>query len=120
MSVVLKLSLLQLLVTLVFAGFCGFFWTQQHAISAMVGGIICCVGNGFFAGRLFVGKKTIDAEQQPQKILRHFYRSEALKIAFTLAMFVLVFTLTKVVFMAFIIAYALAALANLLFLPVLK
>ncbi|MGH1541413.1 MAG: ATP synthase subunit I [Arenicella sp.] len=120
MSVVFKLSLWQLLVTFLFAGFCAFFWGQQHAISALVGGAICSISNVFFAGRLFVSKKTIDAEQQPQQVMRHFYRSEALKIAFTLAMFVLVFTLTKIVFMAFIIAYLLAALANWLFLPVLK
>ena len=112
---------LQFLVTAVFAAFLATFYGFWQAVSGLAGGGICCCANAFFAGRLFVHKAVnVDVALQPRQILRHFYRSEALKIAFTLAMFVLFFTVIEVSFMPFIIAYALAALANWLFLPVLK
>lgn len=117
MGVVLKLSFLQFIVTVVFAAAMAYFKSYHYAVSALVGGSICCIANGFFAARLFVGSNVGD---EPKQLLRHFYRSEALKILFTLAMFVLVLKLTGVAFMPFIIAYALAALANWAFLPFLN
>jgi len=92
------------------------FWGKISGASALMGGLICVISNLFFAGRLFVGKQTSD----PKQILRQFYRSEALKIAFVFAMFIMVFTLVNIEFMPFILAYSLAAFLNWLCLPFLK
>lgn len=116
MTVVSKLSLIQLVFTLIFAGVIYSFWGRIFGVSAFIGGLICVASNLFFAGRLFVGKQTND----PKRILRQFYRSEALKIAFVFAMFTMVFTLTSIEFMPFILAYAFTALLNLLCLPFLN
>lgn len=116
MTVVSKLSLIQLIITLILTGVVYSFWGMISGASALIGGLICVVSNLFFAGRLFVGKQTGD----PKQILRQFYRSEALKIAFVIAMFIMVFTLVNVKFLPFILAYAFAALLNLLCLPFLN
>lgn len=116
MTVVTKLSLFQFLFTLIFSVVVTFFWSQSHGFSALLGGLICTVANLFFAGKLFFGRHADD----PKLILRQFYRSEALKLAFTFAMFILVFKLIKIEFMPFILAYSFAALLNWLCLPFLK
>jgi len=116
MAVVIKLSLFQLVFTLFFSILLAFFISQSHGYSAFLGGSICAFANLFFAGKLFFKKETDD----PKKALQYFYRSESLKIAFTLAMFVLVFSLLKIDYLTFIIGYSFAALLNLLCLPFLK
>lgn len=116
MTVVSKLTLIQLIFTLVFSGVNYFVWGASSATSALIGGSICVVSNLFFAGRLFVGKQQDD----PQQILRHFYRSEAFKFAFVVIMFAIMFTLENIEHLPFILAYALAALLNLLCLPFLN
>ena len=116
MTVVSKLSLIQLVFTLIVAGVTYGFWGRIFGVSALIGGLICVVSNLFFDGRLFVGKQTSD----PKQILRQFYRSEALKLAFVFAMFTIVFTLLDIEFMLFIVAYAFIALLNLLCLPFLN
>lgn len=116
MTVVTKLSLIQLVFALFFACVMSVFFSSLHGISAIIGGGICVISNLFFAGKLFVGRHTTE----PQKILRQFYRSEALKIAFVCAMFILVYKFVDIEFMPFIIAYALTALLNLVCLPFLK
>ena len=116
MTVVSKLSLIQLIFTLILSGVVYSFWGKISGASALIGGLICVVSNFFFAGRLFVGRHTED----PKQILRQFYRSEALKLTFVIAMFIIVFTLLDIEFMAFILAYAFIALLNLLCLPFLN
>lgn len=116
MTVVTKLSLIQFLFTLVFSVVITFIWSGSHGFAALLGGLICTIANLFFAGKLFFGKQTND----PKKILRQFYRSESLKLAFTFAMFILVFKLIEIEFMPFFLAYSFAALLNLLCLPFLN
>lgn len=116
MTVVSKLTLIQFLFTLIFSLAVALIWSNWHGISALLGGLICTCANLFFAGKLFFGKRTDD----PEQILRQFYRSEALKIAFTIAMFILVIKLVSIEFLPFILAYSFAAFLNWLCLPILK
>lgn len=116
MTVVSKLSLIQLIFTLILAVVAYPLLGKLHGVSVMLGGLICVIANLFFAGKLFVGKQTTD----PKKMLRQFYRSEALKILFTLAMFIIVLKFASIEFLSFIVAYSLTALLNLLCLPFLK
>lgn len=127
MTVITKLSLVQLIFTLILSVICFYALSGLHAISALLGGLICSLGNLFFAGKLFLGKKMAkqtkqmtEQEVEANEILRQFYRSEALKIAFTLAMFILVFKLLNLEFLVFILAYSFAAFLNWLCLPFLK
>lgn len=116
MAVVIKLSLIQFLVTLLFSACLLIFLSSLHSISALLGGSICAVANLFFAGKLFFKKE----ELNPTDTLRHFYRSESLKIAFTLAMFILVYIAIEVEHLVFIVGYSLAAFMNWLSLPFLR
>jgi len=116
MTLVTKLSLIQLAFTLILATLFTLLLSSNHGVSGLLGGLICVIANFFFAGKLFVAKQITE----PKRILRQFYRSEALKILFVLVMFILVFTLIKIEFMSFIVAYSLTALLNLICLPWLK
>ena len=116
MTVVTKLSLMQLVFTLLFAALVGLVWDLSYAISAFLGGIICVIANLFFAGKLFLSKRYV----RPEQILQKFYRSEVLKLLFTFTMFILVFVLIDIEFAAFILAYSFTTLLNLLCLPFLK
>ena len=116
MTVVTKLSLMQLVFTLLLTALTGLVWGLPHAASAFLGGIICVIANLFFAGKLFLSKRYV----RPEQILQKFYRSEVLKLLFTFTMFVLVFVLIDIKFEAFILAYSFTTLLNLLCLPFLK
>jgi len=116
MTIVTKLSLMQLVFTLLFAALVGLVWDLSYAISAFLGGIICVIANLFFAGKLFLSKRYV----HPEQILQKFYRSEVLKLLFTFTMFILVFVLIEIKFAAFILAYSFTTLLNLLCLPFLK
>lgn len=112
-SVVLKLALLQFLVTLFVSVLVLFFFNQHEAWSALFGGLIAAVANLFFAGRLFVTQPDLQATQ----ILRRFYRSVSMKALFTLTMFAICIIAIKVSILPFIIAYFVAAvLVNWIFL----
>ena len=116
MTVVTKLSLIQLVFVLLLTTLIALVWDLFHAISAFVGGMICVGANFLFAGKLFLSKH----EVLPEQILQKFYRSEMLKLVFTFTMFVLVFVLIDIEFASFILAYSFTALLNLLCLPFLK
>jgi len=116
MTVVTKLSLIQLLFVLVLTVFTYLVWSNMHAASAFIGGMICVLANLFFAGKLFLNKRL----ELPEEILQKFYRSELLKLIFTITMFVLVLLLIEVEFIAFILAYSFTTLLNLLCLPILN
>ena len=116
MTVVTKLSLIQLAFTLLLTALVGLIWDLQYAASAFLGGMICVVANLFFAGKLFLNKRYV----RPEQILQKFYRSEVLKLLFTFTMFILVFVLIDIKFAAFILAYSFTTLLNLLCLPFLK
>ena len=116
MTVVTKLSLMQLVFTVLLTVLVGLVWGISSATSSFLGGIICVIANLFFASKLFLSKHFV----RPEEILQKFYRSEVLKLIFTFTMFVLVFVLVDINFAAFIVAYSLTTLLNLLCLPFLK
>ena len=116
MTVVTKLSLMQLTFTLLMTALVALIWNLSYAGSAFLGGMICVIANLFFAGKLFLSKRFV----RPEQILQKFYRSEVLKLLFTFTMFVLVFVLIDIEFAAFILAYSFTTLLNLLCLPFLK
>ena len=116
MTVVTKLSLMQFAFTLLLTVLVGLVWGLPYALSAFLGGMICVTANLFFAGKLFLSKRYV----RPEQILQKFYRSEVLKLLFTFTMFVVVFVLIDIEFAAFIVAYSLTTLLNLLCLPFLK
>ena len=116
MTVVTKLSLMQLVFTLLLTALIGLVWGFSHAFSAFLGGMICVVANLFFAGKLFLSRRNVC----PDKILQNFYRSEVMKLVFTIAMFVMVFVLVKINFLIFILIYMVISLLNLFCLPFLK
>ena len=112
-SVVLKLALLQFLVTLVISILVWLVFNQHQAWSALLGGLIAALANLFFAGRLFVTQADLQATQ----ILRRFYRSVSMKVLFTLTMFAICIIVIKVSILPFIITYFVAAMiVNWLFL----
>ena len=116
MTVVTRLSLMQLVFVLVLTVVC-YFLNVEYFVSAFLGGIICVLANFFFAGKLFLSRRYKKAED----LLQSFYRSEVMKLVFTVTMFVLVFLLVVDVNHAvFIVAYSLTTLLNLLCLPFLK
>lgn len=116
MTVVTKLALMQLVFTLILTMLIAVFWGWSYAYSALLGGMICALANLFFAGKLFFSKSIVN----PEQILQKFYRSEALKLMFIITMFVLVFLMVEIKFLAFILAYSLASSLNLFCLPFLK
>lgn len=112
-SGVFKLALLQVVVSLIVSLAVYFWLSRDAAVSALLGGLICAAANLFFAGRLFVSAPDLSAES----IVRRFYRSESLKILFTLTMFFICIAIVKVPILPFIIMYLIAAvLLNWLFL----
>ena len=112
-SVVLKLALLQFLVTLFVSVLVLLVYNQNQALSALCGGSIAAIANLFFAGRLLVTQADLQATQ----ILRRFYRSVSMKVLFTLAMFAICIIAIKVAILPFIITYFVAAMVvNWLFL----
>ena len=112
---VVKLAALQFLATVAFSLTLYYCFDSREALSALFGGGTAAVANLFFAGRLFVTRDDLPADD----ILRRFYRSESLKILFTLAMFAILIIVIKVSILPFIIAYLIAAvIVNMLFLLV--
>ncbi len=67
MTVVTKLSLMQLAFVLFFTALVGLIWDLSYAGSAFLGGIICVIANLFFAGKLFLSKRYLRPEQILQK-----------------------------------------------------
>lgn len=116
MTVVTKLSLYQLLFTLIFALVAYIFFGKLYAVSGLLGGLICSTANLTFAGKLFLGKSKVD----PKQVLRQFYRSESLKLLFTFSMFVVVYKVFDIEFFTFILAYSLTTMLNWLCLPFLN
>jgi len=112
-SLVFKLVLWQVLATVVLSVSLYFLFDQRTALSAFFGGLVCAIANLFFVGRLYFAREEVTA----QSMVYRFYRSESMKVIFTLAMFVLFIVIAKVAILPFVIAYLIAAvLVNWLFL----
>lgn len=92
MSVVLG----QVAITVVAAVICFAAWGRTPGISALVGGGISVVASAVLA---FFGFGS-PAGSLPERVARDFYIGEALKLAVTVALFVVVFVTLKVSFAA--------------------
>lgn len=80
----------QLVLTAVVSGLL-LFVSNPAAYSALAGGMIATVTSGWFALKVFSGRKT----KEPAVELRTFYWAEINKIILTGAMFIAVFVLIK-------------------------
>ena len=92
MSVVLG----QVAITVVAAVICFAVWGRTPGISALVGGGISVVASAVLA---FFGFGS-PAGSEPMRVARAFYLGEGLKLAVTIALFVVVFLTLKVSFAA--------------------
>jgi ATP synthase protein I len=97
MSVVLG----QVAITVVAAVICFAVWGRTPGISALVGGGISVVASAVL---VFFGFGS-PAGSQPERVARAFYLGEGLKLAVTVALFVVVFVTLKVSFAALFGAY---------------
>ena len=77
------------------------FATGQAAYSALVGALVGVIPNYFFAARLFRGSTA----PGPQILVREMYLGEAIKIAFTAALFVIAILYLHVEMLFVILGY---------------
>ena len=104
-SEMLKLAVLQLISTIIFALGMYYWFDAFAALSAVFGGVIAIVGSLYSAGRLFTTKQDANAAE----ILMRFYISVVLKIIFTLALMAVCMIVIKVSILPFIVSYLIAA-----------
>ena len=97
MSVVLG----QVVVTVVAAVICLAVWGRSAGISAAIGGGISCIASALL---VFIGFAS-PAGAAAERVARAFYVAEGVKLAVTVALFVVVFTTLKVSFAALFGAY---------------
>jgi ATP synthase protein I len=97
MSVVLG----QVAVTVVAAIICFAVWGRTAGLSALVGGGISAASSAVLA---FFGFAS-PAGSEPERVARAFYVGEGMKLAVTVALFVVVFVTMKVSFAALFGAY---------------
>ena len=98
---IIRLWLVQLCVTLVFAAICAIGYGINAASSALLGGIVYIVPNAYFASKLFRYQGARSAKQ----IVNSFYKGEALKIIISIFLFTAVFVLFKITPLAFFVSY---------------
>ena len=91
----------QVVVTVVAAGLCFAVWGRNAGLSALVGGGISAVASAVLALIGFASP----AGSNPERVARAFYVGEGLKVAVTVALFVVVFVTIKVSFPALFGAY---------------
>ena len=107
---VVKLSFWQLAAAAMLAIGFGFAMNRAAGLAALLGGLISALANLFFAGRLLTSGH-VSEQSTPEAKLHRFYRSETMKIIFTLSMFVICLVIVKVPVLPFIIAYLVCAWA---------
>ncbi len=109
-SDLLKLALLQVIFTIVFALVLYYCFDARYAVSAFLGGLIASVMTLFMAGRLFSSIRITRMREVPAgESLARFYLSVILKSIFTLMMMAICLIIIKVAVLPFIIAYLLSA-----------
>jgi len=91
----------QVVITLVAAAICFAVWGRVAGLSALAGGGISAVASAVLAFFAFGSPAGADAE----RVARAFYIGEGLKLAVTVSLFVLVFVMFKVSFVALFGAY---------------
>ncbi|MDR3443365.1 MAG: F0F1 ATP synthase subunit I [Legionella sp.] len=98
---IVRLWLVQLIVTLVFAVLCAVAYGANAASSALLGGMVCVIPNAYFARKLFKYQGARSAKQ----IVNSFYKGEAIKILLSVLLFTAVFIWVKITPLAFFAAY---------------
>lgn len=98
---IVRLWLVQLCTTLVFAVLCAVVSGTNAAISALLGGVVCVIPNIYFARKLFKYQGARSAKQ----IVNSFYKGEAAKILLSVFLFTAVFMWVKITPLAFFTAY---------------
>lgn len=98
---IVRLWLIQLGTTLIFAVICAIAFGVNAASSALLGGMVYIVPNVYFARTLFKYQGARSAKQ----IVNSFYKGEALKIILSLLLFTAVFVWVKITPLAFFAAY---------------
>lgn len=106
---VIRLILIWQLVGAVFVGLAGFFWNQNAALAAFLGGMTVVLPNSYFAYRAFRYR----VARAAQLIVRSFYAGAAGKMLLTAGMFTLVFINLKplnapAVFIGFVLVQTLS------------
>ena len=105
---IVRLWLIQLSVTLVFAALCALVYGTNAASSALLGGMVCIVPNAYFASKLFKYQGARSARQ----IVNSFYKGEALKIVISIFLFTAVFLLFKITPLAFFASYIMVLMTH--------
>lgn len=98
---IIRLWLVQLVATLVFAAMCALMYGANAASSAVLGGMVCVIPNIYFARKLFEYQGARSARQ----IVNSFYKGEAIKIFLSIVLFTAVFMWIKITPLAFFAAY---------------
>lgn len=98
----------QLGTALVIAAALALFADQRAAFAAVVGGVIGVVPNCYLAGRMLRRRRSATAEET----LRAIYIGEFLKIAFTIALFVIAIKLLNVSFGIVLATYVATVAVN--------
>lgn len=105
---IVRLWLVQLGVTLVFAMLVAIAYGANAALSALLGGMICIVPNAYFALKLFKYQGARSAKQ----IVNSFYKGEALKIIISIFLFTAVFIFFRITPLAFFGSYILILMTH--------
>ena len=98
---IVRLWLVQLGTTLIFAALCALVSGANAASSALLGGMVCIVPNAYFARKLFKYQGARSAKQ----IVNSFYKGEAIKIILSVILFSAVFAWVKITPLAFFASY---------------
>lgn len=98
-----RLLILQVLVSGIISFALFVFFSTKEAASAALGGIVAIIPIMIFARQLFYYQGARAARQ----IVNSFYKAEALKIALSIILFVLVFSMLEINPLAFFFTYIL-------------
>ena len=104
----LKMVALQLAAALAIAALCALLVGAHTGYSALVGGLISVLPNYYLVGRLTRRQGAATATQS----LRAIYLGEFIKIAFTVALFVIAIRLLSIDFLTVVLTYLAMMIVN--------
>ena len=96
-----RLLICQLSMTMLIATIAMLFWSATAAKSALLGGLVNIVPTTYFATKLFQYQGARAARQ----IVNSFYKGEAMKIALTVLLFIVVFKFFNIIPLVFLSVY---------------
>ena len=95
------LLIVQLLIGALITIIMGFVVSYHAAYSALLGALVAIIPNAVFARRFF----QYQGAQVARQIVKSFYVGEGLKIALSMLLFIMVFTIYKVLPLLFFLTY---------------